>query len=317
MDISGKTEVVGLFGYPVRHTASPPFQNAGFRAAGLDWVYLPFEVHPDDLGEAIGGIVALGFRGINLTVPHKRAVMEYLDEVSPEAEIIGAVNTIDIREGRLKGYNTDGSGFVRSIREESGVELAGKKIFLMGAGGAGRAVAVQAALDGAAAIFVCDRDEGRSQSLVSAIDARIRPGVAKFVPFDHPPICDALGGAEIFADATPLGMKADDSTSVNVDWLSPDTFVYDLVYDPPETPLLLAAKQRGCRRQNGLGMLLYQGCIAFEIWTGVSAPVEEMRNALQKAVFRKTWSNNVSRRKHRKYQREKRRDAETQSGRKD
>ncbi len=287
MDISGKTEVVGLFGYPVRHTASPAFQNAGFCAAGLDWIYLPFEVHPDDLGEAVGGIVALGFRGVNLTIPHKRAVIEYLDELSPEAEVIGAVNTVDVREERLKGYNTDGSGFVRSIREESGVELVGKRIFVMGAGGAGRAVAVQAALDGAGAVFVCDRDEGRSQSLVSAIGGRIRPGVAKLVPFDHALIRDALGGAEIFVDATPLGMKPEDPTSVNVDWLSPDTFVYDLVYNPPETPLLLAAKQRGCRTQNGLGMLLYQGCIAFEIWTGLSAPVEEMRNALHKAVLGK------------------------------
>lgn len=286
MDISGKTEVVGLFGYPVRHTASPDFQNAGFRAAGLDWVYLPFGVHPDNLGRAVAGIIALGFRGINLTIPHKQAVIEYLDELSPEAEIIGAVNTIDVKEGRLKGHNTDGSGFVKSIREESGIELAGKTIFVMGAGGAGRAVAAQASLDGAAEVFVCDCDESRSQALVSAIG--IRPGMARFVPFSRMPIQDALQRCDIFVDATPLGMKADDPTSVNVDWLRPGTFVYDLVYDPPETPLLRAAKQRGCRTLGGLGMLLYQGCIAFEIWTGVPAPVEEMRDALRKAVLRKT-----------------------------
>jgi len=288
MHISGKTVVVGLFGYPVRHTASPAFQNAGFQAAGLDWVYLPFEVHPDNLGQAISGIVALGFRGINLTIPHKRAVMEYLDELSPEAEIIGAVNTVDIKEGRLKGHNTDGGGFVRSIREESGVELADKTLFLMGAGGAGRAVAVQAALDGAAELFVCDLDETRSQMLTSAIDARIRPGLARHIPFEHPPIQDALQRSEVFVDATPLGMKADDPISVNVDWLRPGTVVYDLVYNPPETPLLRAAKQRGCRTQSGLGMLLYQGCIAFEIWTGISSPVEEMRTALREAVLGKT-----------------------------
>lgn len=297
MDISGKTEVVGLFGYPVRHTASPAFQNAGFRAAGLDWVYLPFEVHPDDLAQAIAGIVALGFRGINLTIPHKQAVMEYLDELSPEAEIIGAVNTIEIREGRLKGYDTDGSGFLRSIREESGIEPADKAIFLMGAGGAGRAVAVQSILDGAAEVFVCDCDEERSHSLVSAIDRGIRPGAAKFVPFAHPSIRSALQKADIFVDATPLGMKPDDPLSVNPEWLNPSLFVYDLVYNPPETPLLLAAKHRGCRTRNGLGMLLYQGCIAFEIWTGVSAPVDDMRNALHRAVLGNTRPDRSPRRK--------------------
>ena len=288
MNITGKTEVVGLFGYPVRHTASPAFQNAGFAAAGLDWVYLPFEVHPDELGEAIGGITALGFRGINLTIPHKQAVVEYLDELSPEAEIIGAVNTIDIREGRLKGYNTDGRGFVRSIREEGRVDLPGKSIFVMGAGGAGRAVGVQAALDGAREVFVCDQDESRSRSVVSAIEQRVRAGVARFVAFDHESIRDAVKGCEVFVDATPLGMKPGDPTSIDPSWLGPSTFVYDLVYDPPETRLLRAAEERGCRTLNGMGMLLYQGCTAFEIWTGISAPVEEMRAALEEAVFRKS-----------------------------
>lgn len=288
MEISGKTEVVGLFGFPVRHTASPAFQNAGFQAAGLDWVYLPFEVHPDHLGTAVRGIVSLGFRGINLTIPHKQAVMNHLDELSPEAAIIGAVNTIDVRKGRLKGYNTDGKGFARSIREDSGVELSGKSVFLVGAGGAGRAVAVQGALDGAQEVFVCDCDETRSQRLVSCIQSSIRSRLATFVPFSPSHIRDALQKSEVFVDATPLGMKADDPLSIDVDWLRPGTFVYDLVYTPPETPLLRAARQRGCKTQGGLGMLLYQGCIAFEIWTGVDAPVEEMSAALRRAVLEET-----------------------------
>jgi shikimate dehydrogenase len=287
MDVTGKTEVVGLFGYPVRHTASPAFQNAGFRAAGLDWIYLPFEVHPDDLGEAIAGIVALGFRGINLTIPHKQAVMDYLDEICPEAALVGAVNTVEVKEGRLIGYNTDGKGFVRSIKEEGGVDLSGKILFVMGAGGSGRAVAVQAALDGAGSVSICDSDESRAKSLVSTIDAGIRRRVAEFVPCREPSIREALQNCEIFVDATPLGMKPGDPMSIQPDWLSPSTFVYDLVYDPSETPLLRAARERGCRTQNGLEMLLYQGCIAFEIWTGLSAPVEAMRAALQKAVLGK------------------------------
>ena len=242
----------------------------------------------DNLGTAVRGVVALGFRGINLTIPHKQAIIDYLDELSPEAEIIGAVNTIDVRKGQLKGYNTDGKGFARSIREESGVELSGKSMFLMGAGGAGRAVAVQAGLDQAQEVFVCDCDENRSQRLVSCIQSGIRPGLGTFVPFSPPRIRDALQKSEIFVDATPLGMKADDPLSIDVDWLCPGTFVYDLVYTPPETPLLRAARQRGCKTQGGLGMLLYQGCIAFEIWTGVDAPVEEMSAALRRAVLGKT-----------------------------
>jgi shikimate dehydrogenase len=287
MNISGKTEIVGLFGYPVRHTASPAFQNAGFRAAGLDWVYLPFEVHPDNLGKALGGVVALGFRGINLTIPHKAAVVKYIEDLSPEAEATGAVNTVSITEGRLKGYNTDGSGFVRSIREENGIELADKTVFLMGAGGAGRAVAVQAALEEASEVSVCDRDEARARSLVEAINDTFRSDAAKFIPFEHPAIRKTLQRCDLFVDATPLGMNRDDPMSINPEWLRPEVFVYDLVYKPPETPLLRSARERGCRTQNGLGMLLHQGCIAFEIWTGLSAPVEAMRIALREAVLGK------------------------------
>jgi shikimate dehydrogenase len=287
MDVTGKTEVVGLFGFPVRHTASPAFQNAGFRAAGLDWIYLPFEVQPADLGGAIEGIRSLGFRGINLTIPHKQAVVEYVDELSPEAEITGAVNTIDIREGRLKGYNTDGGGFRRSIKEESGIDLSRKSIFVMGAGGAGRGVAIQAGLAGAREISVCDQDEERSRSVAEVIEDKVRAGVGRFVPFQDAAIREVLERCEVFIDATPLGMKPDDLTCIDPDWLAPSTFVYDLVYNPPETPLIRAAKERGCRTQNGLGMLLYQGCIAFEIWTGVAAPVAAMRSALEDAVFGK------------------------------
>lgn len=286
MQISGRTQVVGLFGYPVRHTASPVFQNAGFTAAGLDWVYIPFEVHPDNLSCAMEGVVALGFRGVNLTIPHKQAVVPYLDELSPEAEIIGAVNTIDIREGRLKGYNTDGAGFVRSLRDESSVELAGRSVFVMGAGGAGRAVAVQCALDGASEVRICDCDETRSQSVHSLINLQLASQPARFVRCNQQEMRDGVRQCDLFVDATPLGLKLGDSISIDPEWLRPSTFVYDLVYDPPETPLLREARGRGCRTQNGMGMLLYQGCIAFEIWTGRTAPVEEMRKALKQAVFR-------------------------------
>ena len=291
VQISGRTQVVGLLGYPVRHTASPAFQNAGFAAAGLDWVYVAFEVHPDDLAPAIDGIVALGFRGINLTIPHKQAVVQHLDELSPEAEIIRAVNTIDIRDGRLKGYNTDGAGFVRSLRDESGVNLVGLSVFVMGAGGAGRAVAVQCALDGAREVGICDCDENRSQSVHSLINSRLPTHPARFVPSNRQEMRDAVRQCDLFVDATPLGLKPTDPTSIDPQWLEPSTLVYDLVYDPPETPLLREAKQRGCRTQNGLGMLLCQGCIAFEIWTGRAAPVEVMRAALEQAVSRNRQGN--------------------------
>ncbi len=285
MKISGNTRLVGLFGYPVRHTASPAFHNAAFESLGMDWVYLPFEVIPDQLFSAIEGIKALGFVGVNCTIPHKQAVMDFLDEISQEAEAIGAVNTIHIVNEKLKGYNTDGIGFMQSLCEIDPSGIKGKKLFIMGAGGAGRAVAIQSATEGAAKISLCDKDEERAETLTEHIRSRVNFKSVEFIPSERSKISREVKDAEVFVDATPLGMKEDDPISIDVEWLEPATLVVDLVYNPPKTPLLKAAEGRGCRTLNGLGMLLHQGAKSFEIWTGMDAPVDVMRSALEKAVY--------------------------------
>ncbi len=286
MLIRGDTQLTGLFGFPVRHTASPPMQNAGFEALGLPWVYLPLEVRPERLADAVRGTVALGFRGFNLTIPHKQAVMELLDEISGEAALIGAVNTVQITDdGACHGINTDGRGFVRSLRTDAGIDPAGATCFVMGAGGAGRAVATQLALDGAAGLLVCDVDAPRAEALARSIESKTPCAGVELVPSGDKAVGKALARADVFIDATPLGMHEGDPPSINTAHLRPETLVVDLAYNPPETRLLSEAKARGCRTLNGLGMLLFQGVEAFELWTGRDAPVEAMRRALHQAIY--------------------------------
>jgi shikimate dehydrogenase len=285
MPIRGDTQLTGLLGFPVAHTASPPMHNAAFEALGLPWVYLPLEVRPERLREAVRGAVALGFRGFNVTIPHKQAVSEFLDELSEDARLIGAVNTVQITaDGACRGTNTDGRGLVRSLRADAGFEPADKVIFVMGAGGAGRAVATQLALEKAARVLVCDVDVSRAEALVRSIAQGISAKRVELVPDEERAVARALDAADAFVDATPLGMHAGDPTSVSPKMLRPETLVVDLVYNPPETLLLSGAKARGCRTLNGLGMLLFQGVETFEIWTRREAPVEVMRRALHQAI---------------------------------
>lgn len=286
MKIGGSTKTTGLFGYPVKHTASPAFQNAAFEALGLDWVYLPFEVKPERLGSAVKAIRALGMPGVNITIPHKEMVIDHIDDITHDAEAIGAVNTIQNTDGILMGHNTDGKGFMRSLAEVEPSGVKGKTIFLMGSGGAGRAIAVQSAIEGAASICLCDKDEPRASALVRQIQIRFKYTPVKQIPFDDKEIADAAGKADIFIDATPLGMHPNDPMSINPEWLTPGTLVADLVYNPSETPLLKAVKKRGCRTMNGLGMLLHQGTLSFEIWTGMKAPIEVMRKALEEVIYK-------------------------------
>jgi len=286
MLIRGDTQLTGLFGFPVKHTASPPMQNAGFEALGLPWVYLPLEVRPERLGDAVRGMVALGFRGFNVTIPHKQAVIEFLDEISDAARIIGAVNTVQVGDdGTCKGFNTDGRGLVRSLRERAAFHPKGARCFVMGAGGAGRAIATQLILEGAARVTVSDVDAARAHALAGSIAQHVAPEAVVAVPNDEDAVAHTLATADLFVDATPLGMHERDPLSIRTEGLRPETLVVDLVYNPPETPLLAQARVRGCATLNGLGMLLFQGVEAFELWTGRDAPVDTMRRALDQAVY--------------------------------
>jgi shikimate dehydrogenase len=279
--ISGKTKVYGIFGHPVEHTFSPGMHNSAFKKLGIDACYVPFAVLPERLEEAVRAVVSLGLRGLNVTVPHKERVLAFLDELSEEARLIGAVNTIEVRRDRLIGHNTDGRGFLRSLRENGGLDPKGKKFLFIGSGGAARAVSFSLALAGAAEIVFRDLDARKATLLAN--DIREKTGVpAKAIGPDALPKYAA--GADCLINASPLGLKRTDPLPIPAVLVMRKHLICDLVYNPPETALLRMARKRGAKRLSGLGMLLFQGVIAFEIWTGEKAPVLLMKNALIRQI---------------------------------
>ncbi len=273
MEITGRTKIMGLFGYPVEHTMSPAMHNAAFAHLGMDCRYLPFRVRPEMLGSAVSAIRALGLVGVNVTVPHKESVIPFLDEVDKEAAFIGAVNTIVNSEGTLHGYNTDGRGFMRSLSENN-VSVDETRVLVVGAGGASRAVSYYLS-EKAQYLFLSDIDTEKRNRLVADL-SRIRGNVKALDRPDDPAAFD------IIVNATPLGLKDGDPVPLDTSGLSSGQVVCDLIYK--KTRLLEGASQKGCRILDGLGMLLWQGVLAFELWTGVMPPVEVMRNALLKAL---------------------------------
>ena len=273
MNITGKTKITGLFGYPVEHTLSPAMHNAAFAHLGMDYCYVPFLVHPDSLGKAIESVRALNLAGVNVTVPHKEAVIAFLDKVNEEASFIGAVNTIVPREGVLTGYNTDGRGFMRSLGEK-GIEISGRKVLVVGAGGASRAVGYYLS-ETAGHLAIYDVDSAKLTRLVSDL-SQIRTNVSALASVN------GLGEFDVIVNATPLGLKQGDPSPVDTSSLSSRQTVCDLIYKM--TPLLKSAEAKGCRTMDGLGMLLWQGVLAFELWTGILPPVEIMREALSKGI---------------------------------
>jgi shikimate dehydrogenase len=279
MLISGKTKLYGIFGYPVEHTFSPGMHNAAFKKIGLDACYIPFAVHPDRLGDAVRSLLPLGLCGLNVTVPHKEKVIPYLDELSEEARHIGAVNTIQIKDDKLIGHNTDGRGFLRSLREQAKFNPRGKTFLFIGSGGAARAVGFSLALAGAKKIVFRDLDERKAGIL--ARDIADKTG-ADVEAIGAESLAAYAADAHCLINATPLGLKKSDPLPLLKEHIQPRHLVCDLVYNPPETAFLRAAKERKAKQFAGLGMLLFQGVIAFEIWTGKKAPVAVMRAALSR-----------------------------------
>lgn len=279
------TVLTGLFGYPVGHSISPAIHNSAYSEARLDWIYQVFSVSPDDLETAFLGFRDRGGKGLNITIPHKQAVMDLLDDVSEEAQLIGAVNTVLFRDGRALGYNTDGPGFVRALWEEKDFSLGGKRVCLIGAGGAGRAVAVQSALSGIARIDIADLDSDRAEELSGWINQEIGSALSGVFQVGSQDGDEIIAAADLVVDATPLGLKPDDPLSFDPALLNPGGLVMDLVYNPPETELLAAARDLGIETLNGLGMLIHQAALAWEIWTGKRAPIEVMKQAARQALF--------------------------------
>jgi shikimate dehydrogenase len=279
MIITGKTKIVGLFGYPVEHTLSPYMHNAAFEALGLDYCYLPLRVEPKDLKEAVTAIKALNLRGVNVTIPHKEAAIPYLDELDREAALIGAVNTILYAGGRLIGYNTDGRGFVRSLKEKGGIDPKGKRIMVLGAGGAARAIAFSLALEGVEKIFITDIIDKKAIELSSAVSNKTSTETIYIKDLK-----EHIGEVDILINATPMGMKKEDPLPISPELLSERLLVYDMVYNPPKTPLLSEAKARGAKVLGGIGMLLYQGALSFKIWTGQEPPIDVMKKAIENRI---------------------------------
>ena len=282
--IKGKTKILGIFGYPVKHTFSPAMHNAVFAELGLDYVYVPFEVNPDNIARAVDSIRALDLAGVNVTIPHKSAVLPHLDVLDRNARIIGAVNTIVNDGGVLTGYNTDAPGFVKSLEEDAGVSPKGKQVFILGAGGAARAISIQLALAGAGEIRFSSpfpqEITGLSQTILEHTSAKVGQ-----VLWSRDEISKNLGAVDIFINATPVGMHPhhDAMPPVELAGLPKNALVCDLIYNPRETLLQRKAKERGLAVLNGMGMLLYQGAIAFQLWTGIEPPIDIMRNALEKS----------------------------------
>ena len=300
--ITALTRYIAVYGQPIRHSASPAMHNCALANLGFDWRYLAFEVAPDELGQAIAGAKAMGFIGLNLTVPHKLLALDMVDVLDESAETWGAVNTICFEtksdegkwtplgqalgqahgEVRAKGYNTDADGITLALQQDLGLNLAGLKVLFLGAGGAGRVAALKLAKEGVAELHLVNRTETKAVDLANEIRGRF-PSTDVSVGYPD----NASGNVDLVLNATSLGLKEDDSLPIDENQfnLSHAEAVFDMIYQPAETPLLAKAKAAGCRTANGLGMLLWQGVKALEIWTGQAAPVEVMRDALTAYIY--------------------------------
>ena len=272
-------ELVGAFGDPIAENPTGVMQEAAFRALDLNWRYLTIEVHATDLAAAVAGMRAMSFRGINLTIPHKVEVLRHLDEIAPDARLIGAVNTVRRDGDRLVGENTDGKGFLRALQAAS-IDPRGRRVAILGAGGAAKAIAVELALAGASHITVVNRTVERGRALADGV-ARIEGASSDFQPWM--PNHRVPDGTEILVNATSIGLFPGFEAVPEVDFatIGPGMVVCDVIPNPPRTRFLAMAEERGATTLDGLGMLVYQGAIAFTMWTGREAPTDVMHRALR------------------------------------
>lgn len=282
--ITGHTELIGLMAYPIRHSSSPAMQNEAFAKLGLDYAYLAFEVDNDSLENAITGLRALRMRGSNVSMPNKTVVHKYLDKLSPAAEMCGAVNTIVNDDGVLTGHITDGIGYMAALKDNH-IDVIGKKMTIVGAGGAATAIEIQAALDGVAemSIFnVKDKFWSNAEDAVKKINEKTSCKATLYDLADLERLKEEIADSYLFANATGMGMKPLEGQTYIPDksFFRPDLIVTDVVYFPRETAMLKMAKEVGCKTMNGLGMMLFQGSAAFELWTGQPMPIEHMKEVL-------------------------------------
>ena len=282
MNITGKTKLTALLGSPVSHSISPAMHNEAFRLLNLDYAYLAFDVSPNQLKTAVDGLVAVGIRGFNLTMPHKIAIQDCLDELTPAAKLAGACNTVINDNGYLIGHTTDGIGYMRSC-QDAGHDIIGKKMTILGAGGAATAIITQAALDGVSEIDIFRRHRqdafAITEHFAKMVSSNTNCKVQVYDIADTTQLKQSLSTRAILTNATNIGMSpnVDESPIIDIDLLHSDLIVSDIIYNPKQTKLMAMANSIGCPTFNGMYMLLYQGAAAFECWTGKEMPVKEIK----------------------------------------
>lgn len=282
--ITGHTELIGLLATPIRHSKSPTMHNEAFAKLGLDYAYLVFEVGNEQLEDSVKGLKAMGVRGYNVSMPNKTVISKYLDKLSPAAELCGAVNTVVNDNGVLTGHITDGIGYMSGLKD-AGIDIIGKKMTIVGAGGAATAIEIQAALDGVKEISIFNRKDeffARAEKTVKDINEKTNCKATLYDLADLDSLKREIADSAIFVNATGVGMKPLEGQMVIPDasYLRPDLIVSDVVYIPKKTALLELAESIGCKTINGLGMMLFQGAAAFKLWTGEDMPIEYMKELL-------------------------------------
>ena len=282
--ITGHTELIGLIAYPIRHSASPAMHNEAFAKLGLDYAYLAFEVDNSTLEDTIKGFRAMKVRGSNVSMPNKTAVIQYLDKLTPAAELSGAVNTIINDDGVLTGHITDGEGFMMAIKDND-IDVIGKKMTIVGAGGAATAIQIQASLDGVAEISIFNQDDkffANAQKTVEKINSKTSCKATLYKLEDAEQLKKEIASSVLFVNATGVGMKPLEGQTYMPEksFLRPELTVVDIVYSPAETALLKMAREVGCKAMNGMGMMLFQGAAAFKCWTGQDMPIAYMKETL-------------------------------------
>ena len=281
LEISGSTQVYGLIGDPVDHSLSPAIQNAAFRSVGLNAVYLVFPVRKEELRSAIQGLKSLKVRGFNVTTPHKKAVIRYLDDVETEAAEIGSINTVKNEEGILTGFSTDGSGVLNAMKAAR-VVPDGRSVLLMGAGGAGRVIASALAERGCS-LKIANRTGSNAKRLAKSLYRKFGRKV-EVIPLSKKNLEEFVNQADILLNTSSMGMDGKHNPPIDKKWIRRDHWVVDIVYRPVRTKLLRDAALAGARTINGLDMLVNQGACSFTLWTGKKAPIGEMRRAISKKL---------------------------------
>ncbi len=285
MEISGKTGLTGLIGSPISHSISPKMHNLSFQALGLDYVYLAFDIGNSDFKKSVEGLKEIGILGYNVTMPYKVKIVEFMDELSPAAQLAGACNTVIIKDGKMTGHTTDGAGFMRSVADY-GHDIIGKKMSILGAGGAATSIISQASLDGVAAIDVFRRKRGdlfeKTQAFAKNVQERTGCIVNVYDFADTEQMRVSFAESAILVNATSVGMAPNEHECpvTDVSLLNPNLVVYDIVYNPRKTKLCEMARSIGCPAYNGLSMMLFQGAASFYCWTGQDMPVDLIKESI-------------------------------------